>query len=1652
MVCPSKDASDKLKNMQTENNAYSNQMIQKTRDVIGDFFPFEVSTKGGGLPTAEARGKQILADTFAPIEKVRIAEASLLPTSPDKFKAADVLSWMYQSTDKGMPLDNFLTMIGNSDVKAYVKSLSLDEFGTLRQYVRGAIGGKATGDAARVFENLYKDQILVTVDSKILRSGLVQKLAGTPEGEDLAKIQRALSAERTEGYLQRLDPQTVDGWEQFIELEGSPKAAKARIGEIDAQLKSGSLKTSEINNLQREKLEINDGFKDAFTREKQATDFADSEYYKAVQEGDRFRAGSKAQLLSSNEEINRGAVQAAADAIRPTDTKVAADLDKMAINSGQMRAAPADVDRAIQSTLEAASAAREEQTAKFAESEYYKAVQEGDRFRAGSKAQLLSSNEEINRGAVQAAADAIRPTDAKVAADLDKMAINSGQMRAAPADVDRAIQSTLEAASAAREEQAAKTTLASIEREYTAADKERIKNDATQWASNENVPTSTQNSLKDAITANKLDANTELLNAKAARQAAAVEKSRTIDLVPGSFDVISTDVDKDTAITAYSQKIGSILADNSDKINLLTNQKDIETAGKLMTMRITEDNAENALKMATDLVGRMDAGALGKAVQFVRPMQDITLEADRAAVQAGAMGWVQQHWKATLGVLSIPLLEVPLGIYIQGMALQKSYEVLAQLAQIKEKTMSEQDIISKFLPNDPNAIAAQQLALTAYSNFIYEIGLITSIPIYGDYIKFLVAGTYANIANYQNDIDTNEQTLIDRGLAKEDKTRPLGMRASTPEERTAYYKANPTKLFTANSVNWIKTEGPLAFGTKNIKVLDKNGNTVELSPTECVALSLLWKHPSELDWTTVGKVSSIGQDDAGIWQNTTAGKAIQDAANTATAGGVIPTATSGATQAYTPNQLKQIEHDTGLNEQQLGVNFAGGNYPTKDANGNWHIGAMTDAQKATAAASGINIGSSGAGASSSSSGESSSGSNELPTATTPAETTPQSDTAIAIKGMGPTYKPTKTEADKVITDTNGDAQATYQQSGLTQKTIVESASYAGQANQVAIDAKKYYVQGHFNITGFINDKTSTAGGYTPEEAIKLLQNMPVTNADWAIVMKQGGDNKVQQDLLNSGDYNTKQNAQNGLQAAHTSNNVLDIEGYLNHTNTIGINQDDAIKSASGAIADQHAMQNVKDLATQKILLNSGVYAVQQAAGAQIASTQTQDELIKSGLANDANVSSAWGKDHRTINNQEADLKTLATEGVYDQVKGATDPVYFANRLKLGDTTAMGIIEAVARMDVKDNSAKDIKVGVVNSMASAGITANEIKNTAYGGQLVQDYHVFYDNTAMYDKATLTAGKWATGTGYATVTLQSPLSGDQEHAIEIIKGNKVLTPDGSYADITKIVGSHEDKDAKGYTTATNTLNALNWAVNVLGAKDPQAAYAQALKDVAGGKYPSTLYDCVGAGCAAATTAAAEGGGGGGRGGGGGSNGGSGAAPVTTQLLRVSANVTKCDIYVQKIDSLTGLAIESEKSVGLSDTDISLEKGDYNVTVRKEGYNDTTKPTSLGSYPVTLYVTLIASHQGVGTYIDNLGGLYMINENAYLYLYCMYMYRRTSNADWASVASITNLGNVDVPADIVMNDVLWLYYMVTGQTAEAAQLKSDKSMTITIGGVRQ
>jgi hypothetical protein len=416
-------------------------------------------------------------------------------------------------------------------------------------------------------------------------------------------------------------------------------------------------------------------------------------------------------------------------------------------------------------------------------------------------------------------------------------------------------------------------------------------------------------------------------------------------------------------------------------------------------------------------------------------------------------------------------------------------------------------------------------------------------------------------------------------------------------------------------------------------------------------------------------------------------------------------------------------------------------------------------------------------------------------------------------------------------------------------------------------------------------------------------------------------------------------------------------------------------------------------------------------------------------------------------------KTVKSERGFDAEKLRSDaekegisPLYYRQQVKTPESVALfsasGHPDALNTLENYYENFDGINntdfIKTVNEMAKYGVSsafgAAVPKANVLTGEQIKTYFDYNENYRVPAKEEITIDSV-----YGSMKWTDALGDSHKFAYVDASGN-VWDPalnngKGGYNTEFNMV----QKAKSGYDSATWTLNLERYANDILLSKvldgktpDEEAAVLKDLGilDIKNSEW----WSCVGTLCQA-TTAESSGGGGGS-----GPSSGKSYTPTVTeptdQILYIECNVDEADVY----NKATG------QDLGNVNEEITMKPGTYTIQVKADGYTPRETPIKISTYPVMKTMNLTKLPPSISTFINGIGGIQNLNRKKYLYIYCIFKSRITSNYAWKTMAeSYTSVPQLAIPTEITTNMILYLYYLVKGDTASAQKLVADGDVVL-------
>jgi len=524
----------------------------------------------------------------------------------------------------------------------------------------------------------------------------------------------------------------------------------------------------------------------------------------------------------------------------------------------------------------------------------------------------------------------------------------------------------------------------------------------------------------------------------------------------------------------------------------------------------------------------------------------------------------------------------------------------------------------------------------------------------------------------------------------------------------------------------------------------------------------------------------------------------------------------------------------------------------------------------------------------------------------------------------------------------------------------------------------------------------------------------------------------------------------------------------------GMSPDEAKREATNAMKPEEIAAGgipEKELGTALEALRNDGYSTtndaQQKALIEKASTLSITAMENSGLAKDTkfkeSLKQSTGIDYDAIKAVGTTVVKIFEMGT-GKVKTLNDLTeterkQLAALYMAGDPHAITMIHGTLEFAYSENSKQWVKdaymldsIGYLSTLGEGGWTAFDVEksNLPNKGVALETYKKFYDdiNNIPPDRRYV-----ADGGIYPKVEWKSKLQ--TVHGFEVASGKLAYNPvTQTYDPNFKI--SREYKDEKGYNRAKLELNLQQYAEDIASGKltpktqqqiDEVNKYLVWLMGEDDNYKDTKYWTCTGTLCDALYGKQGEGSGGGG-GGGGGSGGGGGGSSGYRSSGYTSTPTEKSEngsLYVECNVNNAEVWSSSEK-IGNVNSLITLKKGTYEIEVKATGYTTRRTSVTIGDYAVSKTMNLTRKPPSISTFINGIGGIQNLTRDHYLYAFCIYKQRKTSTYDWKAFAdSVVVVPQEAIPTSISKDDVMYLYYILNGETSLANQLVLDGKVTL-------
>lgn len=450
----------------------------------------------------------------------------------------------------------------------------------------------------------------------------------------------------------------------------------------------------------------------------------------------------------------------------------------------------------------------------------------------------------------------------------------------------------------------------------------------------------------------------------------------------------------------------------------------------------------------------------------------------------------------------------------------------------------------------------------------------------------------------------------------------------------------------------------------------------------------------------------------------------------------------------------------------------------------------------------------------------------------------------------------------------------------------------------------------------------------------------------------------------------------------------------------------------------------------KSLLTSTDASVQKLVATTISQNLDKDDLLM--LKKTLNDDTAWD----AIAKEFGYAEWTKLPGPFNAGK-AEDSAYLAKYLLAGDERAMRLMD---RVEVAGK--EHIAVDTIDEIANIVDVESAKKILNNDQKLKTIYGAFTSNYAnMFDRAEIKAIdsygepklEWVNGIGekkeFGLISpdgfVWNPTLNDGKGGFDKDFPKEVFVEDGYGTKYVFDIMKYAEIVASG---------ALNNFTGIDGAQKTQQLIVDMVAD-------ENNWTCIGSKCGGTEQQEGDGlsmggGGGGGSGGYGGSSGYSNNSSDEQTTLYIECNVSTAAVW----NKGTG------EKIGETNTAIDMEKGNYTIEVKAPGYVTRSMVITIGSYAVSKTINLSKIGPSISTFINGIGGIQNLTRTKYLYLYCIYKMRTTSEYTWKVFAdSIDTVSATSLPTMISKEDVLYVYYLVTGDIASATALVEAGKVTL-------
>lgn len=945
-----------------------------------------------------------------------------------------------------------------------------------------------------------------------------------------------------------------------------------------------------------------------------------------------------------------------------------------------------------------------------------------------------------------------------------------------------------------------------------------------------------------------------------------------------------------------------------------------------------------------------------------------------------------------IGMAKFVLIGLPAYYYAASFLQQQAFESTFQFGSFGREDDTAETLLSKYFGKDD----IQKSTMWSNEVLIGIYKAIENVPIYGA----LLSPAYASTAGQRGNLQDIYEHLVSRGLAIADETTPTGYRQTTEEERLRIYRANEKALFD-NDIDWINKYGEKIYGAKGFS----SAETPDKRPMSAVEIAA-YKHYLTGDGVvSSSKLYAMGLGDrTGGWseKNPTFVQTVMNWGGKATGTEGIPSGMIGTEMAtggyYTTIPLSEAQ--TYQEKQQI-------------ANAHKSFESLKNIDKNASLTEYANL-----------------------------------------TGM----------EDAVIKQ--------YLSSNLSGATLKEINEAFSMDKVVTANAILTTAGGIEKARRILSEK-----GMSNEEIFALLYNAETFNTELRNTEKELSP-EVLRIALDSTNPTVRENAIKRLESEHmlTDTGIVTVE-YM--ARELGFEEGDknGFDYVMNKLKDNDKSMYESTIATYAKMGWTGPgaeefwayvennYDARSIAVDAVQGTTPNSAVllyqIMSGEMNDDIVANRTALEF--VQNEKKNTGFDIEKLISDTEKAGITPYYGVGTTndtpeKIAVFVASGHERA---RETVDKMAEDMEKGINTELIK---TLNELNkwgvNYTFGSEVSPASVVSDKALRLYDEyndhySTQEIRDIKIDDLYGTMSWTDKLG--KEHTFYVADGTKGIwnpTLNDGKGGYDKALADFDKK--VDYDSGKWTFNKAKYAELLLSREldgKTAAEYKQILdengiSDPLNGDWWScsgTLCEKVGASATKKATVSSIGGGGGG---GGGSSGGYTTVRYVSRT-KTSTTTEEKDENVLYVECNVDDAIITNTATGVElgnvNTSITLAKGAYTIKVSASGYVSRETPIEIGNYPVAKTITLSKIPPSISTFINGLGGIQYLTKEMYLYLYCIYKMRRTSNYEWKEYADTLVSTTIELPTMIAAEDVMYIYHLVNGDISSAQALVDAGKVTL-------